>query len=146
MAGRIYSVGYEGLTVDGLVDRLVGSKVTTLVDVRLNPISRRPGFSRRQLQSSLAAAGIEYVHEKELGNPVDNRVSFQNGDAAKGRKRMRTILSSRSAGALQRVAELAANQRIAILCVERDHERCHRSVITEMAVEHDANIDVLRIL
>jgi hypothetical protein len=37
VAGRIYSVGYEGLTVDGLVERLTGARVSVVVDVRLNP-------------------------------------------------------------------------------------------------------------
>lgn len=142
----IYSVGYEGLTVDGLVQRLAGSKVTTLIDVRLNPVSRRPGFSRRQLEAALLAAGIEYVHEKELGNPGDNRHSFQNDDATDGRRRMRTILSNGASAALQRLVDLASKERIAVLCVERDHDRCHRAVITEMAVEHNARIDVLRML
>jgi uncharacterized protein (DUF488 family) len=146
MAGRIYSVGYEGLTVDGLVDRLAGSKVTTVVDVRLNPISRRPGFSRRQLEAALSGAGIEYIHEKELGNPLDNRHSFQNGDATDGRKRMRAILLNGASQALQRLVDLASKERTAVLCLERDHDRCHRAVIIEMVVERNATIDVLRVL
>jgi uncharacterized protein (DUF488 family) len=146
MAGRIYSVGYEGLTVDGLVQRLAGSRVTTLVDVRLNPVSRRPGFSRRQLEAALLAGGIEYIHEKELGNPRDNRHSFQNGDATDGRTRMRAILSNGASAALQRLVDRASKERIAVLCLERDHDRCHRAVITEMVVERNARIDVLPML
>jgi uncharacterized protein (DUF488 family) len=69
VAGRIYSVGYEGMTLQGLVDRLVAAHVAVVIDVRLNPTSRRPGFSRRRLAEGLSSAGIDYVHEKELGNP-----------------------------------------------------------------------------
>lgn len=144
--GRIYSVGYQGLTIGSLVERLVGAGVTTLVDVRLNPVSRRPGFSRRQLEGALSDVGISYVHERELGNPLDNRASFQKGNASDGRERMRAILTNGASPALQRVIDLAAHNRIALLCVEREHLRCHRAVIAEMAAEHDSSIDVLQML
>ena len=66
--GRIYSVGYEGLTVAGLVERLQQSRIEEVVDVRASPSSRRPGFSKKRLAESLAAAGIAYRHEPLLGN------------------------------------------------------------------------------
>ncbi len=146
MTGRIYSVGYEGLTLAGLIDRLVGARVSALVDVRLNPVSRKPGFSRRRLSEALAEAGIDYRHEKELGNPPDNRDSFRTGDGNAGRERMRAILSNGASAALDRVVDLAVDDRIAILCVERDHSHCHRDVITEMVVERNPTIEVLQIL
>ena len=146
VAGRIYSVGYEGMTVDGLVERLRGSQVSVVVDVRLNPSSRRPGFSRRQLSEALTKAGIEYVHEKELGNPRDNRASFRTGEPTEGRERMRSILSNGASDALARVVELASKKRIAVLCVEREHDRCHREVIAEMAVERNPSIEIVKVL
>lgn len=146
VAGRIYSVGYEGLRIDALIDRLDGARVSTLVDVRLNPISRKQGFSRRHLSEALEAAGIGYIHERALGNPPDNRDSFRDGDGELGRSRMRSILDNGAGEALDRVVELASTQRIAVLCVERDPRRCHRVVITEMAVERNPAIDVLNIL
>jgi uncharacterized protein (DUF488 family) len=146
VTGRIYSVGYEGMTVESLVDRLAGAKVTTLVDVRLNPISRKPGFSRKRLTEALAGAGIEYLHEKDLGNPPDNRQSFQTGDGEAGRARMRAILENGSGPALERLVERAGGERIAVLCVEREQDRCHRQVIVDMAVEKNPSIEVLQIL
>jgi uncharacterized protein (DUF488 family) len=146
VTGRIYSVGYEGMTLDGLVDRLAGAHVTTLVDVRLNPVSRKPGFSKRRLTEALAAAGIEYVHEKSLGNPAENRDSFRVGDGQEGRQRMREMLSNGAGEALDRVIDLASTERIAVLCVERESQRCHREVITSMAVERNPAIEVLQIL
>lgn len=144
--GRIYSVGYEGFTVEALVDRLAGAGVTTLIDVRLNAVSRRVGFSKRRLAEVLNEAGIAYVHEKELGNPQDNRDSFRAGDGGVGRGRMRAILSNGSSDALDRLVELAARERVAVLCVERERARCHRDVITEMAVERNSAIEVVQVL
>lgn len=146
MSGRIYSVGYEGMTLSGLVEQLAGSRVSTLVDVRLNASSRRPGFSKKALSSALEEAGIAYVHEKALGNPQDNRDSFRSGDGTEGRDRMRAILNNGAGDALDRVVDLASSERIAILCVERDHSRCHRDVITDMAQERNPDIDVVQVL
>jgi uncharacterized protein (DUF488 family) len=146
MSGRIYSVGYEGLTLEGLIDRLASANVTALVDVRLNASSRRPGFSKKRLSEALDAAGIDYIHERELGNPADNRDSFRTGDGTEGRARMRSILTNGASEALDRVIDLAAAQRIAVLCVEREQNRCHREVITGMAVERNPEIEVLQVL
>jgi len=146
VTGRIYSVGYEGMTVESLVDRLAGAKVTTLVDVRLNPISRKPGFSRKRLTAALDDAGIEYIHEKDLGNPADNRDSFRDGDGQVGRRRMRKLLSNGSGPALERLVERATGERIAVLCVEREQDRCHREVIIDMALEKNPAIEVIQIL
>lgn len=146
MPSRIYSVGYEGLEVQSLIDRLTSSGVTLVVDVRLNPISRKPGWSKKALQAALEAASIEYRHEEALGNPPDNRDSFRRGDSNEGRRRMREILSNGSESALQRLVDHAVGQRIAVLCVERGAIQCHRQVITDMAREVDPTIEVLQIL
>jgi uncharacterized protein (DUF488 family) len=145
-AGRIYSVGYEGFEVKGLADRLASSKVAVVIDVRLNPSSRKPGFSRKSLSAALARAGIDYEHEPDLGNPPDNRDSFRRGDGEEGRRRMRKLLENGSRSAVQRVIERARHDRVAVLCVERDRHRCHRDVITEMVREIDPTIEVVHIL
>ncbi|XVV10954.1 DUF488 family protein [Actinoplanes sp. CA-131856] len=79
----LVGVGYEGLTVGELVARLATLSVTRLVDVRLNPISRKPELSKTALGQEFAAAGILYEHRRELGNPKINGAGF----AAKGRQR-----------------------------------------------------------
>lgn len=146
MTGRIYSVGYEGFTADALAQRLAQAGVTMLVDVRLNAVSRKKGFSKRALEAALGEAGIEYVHERDLGNPQDNRDSFRTGDGEAGRERMRAILNHGGGVALERLVTLAKNSRIAVMCVERERERCHRDVITTMVQEHDPSIEILQVL
>ena len=143
VSGRIYSIGYEGLSLDDMVDRLTSEHVSVLVDVRLNPSSRRPGFSKTKLSAALAAAGISYVHEKDLGNPKDNREAFRRGDAA-ARERMRSIVANGTV-ALDRIVAVASVSRIAVLCVEHDHHQCHREVIIDMAVERNPEIEVMHL-
>lgn len=145
VAARIYSVGYEGLEVAGLVERLGNARVELLVDVRLNAVSRRPGWSKRALGAALEGAGIAYRHDPALGNPPDNRDSFRRGDGSAGRARMRHLLDSGSSPALRRLVDEARERRVAVLCVERGADRCHRQVITDMAQEIDPTLDVVAI-
>jgi uncharacterized protein (DUF488 family) len=123
--GPIYSVGYEGVTLEALVERLAQHRVSLLVDVRLTPHSRRPGFSRRPLSGALAMAGIEYVHEPLLGNPPENREAYRNGDPV-ARRVMRERLENGSLRAVEKLVEEAQKRRVAVLCVEREADRCHR--------------------
>ncbi|WP_022894774.1 DUF488 domain-containing protein [Agromyces subbeticus] len=47
--------------------------VTALVDVRLNALSRKHGFSKKSLAEGLAGYGITYLHRPQLGNPCDEK-------------------------------------------------------------------------
>jgi uncharacterized protein (DUF488 family) len=139
MAGRIYSVGYEGLTVGGLVERLQQSRIEELIDVRASPFSRRPGFSKKRLAASLEAAGIAYRHEPLLGNAFRDIEDF---DAAMDL--MRTHLAEgEPAEAVERLISLAEGRRIAVLCLESDQRRCHRQVVLEAALAREPGLDIL---
>ena len=124
----IVSVGYQGRSVDELIDVLRAGEVELLVDVRLNPISRKPGLSKKPLSQALAEAGIGYQHERALGNPRDNRDPFD-------RERYEAYLRDVGSAVLAEVMELARSVRIALLCYERQHLDCHRSAILDLAVQ-----------
>jgi uncharacterized protein (DUF488 family) len=139
VAGRIYSVGYEGLTVAGLVERLQQNRIDELVDVRASPFSRRPGFSKKKLSESLATAGIAYRHEPLLGNAFRDVEDFAAAMAL-----MRDHLATgEPAEAVARLVGLADGRRIAVLCLESDQRRCHRQVVLEAALAREPALDVL---
>lgn len=130
----LFSVGYEGRDIDELVALLREHDVTVLLDVRLNAISRKPGFSKKRLEAALAAPGISYRHARALGNPKDNREPFHTGDLRRGTRAFRTVLATDDAGLeLGHLAELLGSERVAVFCFERDHDRCHRQVIVHRA-------------
>ncbi len=109
---------------------LVESRIDVVADVRLTPISRKPGFSKTRLGQALAEAGIEYIHLRALGNPKDNRAPFWDGRLGVGRARFRSLLRSDEAQAdLDRLTEQASLSRVAVLCFEQDESRCHRHVV-----------------
>jgi uncharacterized protein (DUF488 family) len=135
----MYSVGYEGLTVGGLVERLQQSRIEELVDVRANPVSRRPGFSKKRLAESVTAAGIAYRHEPLLGNAFRDVDDFP---AAMDLMR-RHLGTGEPAEAVARLVALAEDRRIAVLCLENDQRRCHRQVVLEAALARAPDLDVL---
>src|SRR6185437_3575968 len=53
----VYTVGYEGITADGLLDLLLRQGMRRLIDVRSNPIARRYGFHKETLRRLCADVG-----------------------------------------------------------------------------------------
>lgn len=133
MEVNVIGVGYEGLDPDGLVSKLRLRGVTTVVDVRLNPISRKRGLSKSALRARLADEKIAYEHLPSLGNPRDNREGFaelEGGAARAVREKFGEVLNTEPAQeALIRVIELAAGGTVALLCFEKDETRCHRELV-----------------
>ena len=58
---KIFTVGYEGKSIDGFISELKLNKINVLVDVRLTPLSRKPGFAKRRLSEELLKNKIEYL-------------------------------------------------------------------------------------
>ena len=138
----IISIGYEGKSVEELIALLGEHEVDVLVDVRENPISRKPGLSKRRFSELLSVEGIGYVHERSLGNPRDNRDAFRAGDAA-ARDYFEEHLDNGASEALRGVQDLAAEGRIALLCYEQDNEQCHRSLIIDRLHSSMSGLEII---
>jgi len=132
---KLFTVGYEGRSLDELITELVDAGIDRLVDVRELPLSRRRGFSKTALSETLHEAGIEYVHVKALGNPKSNRERYWAGDIEGGAAVYRKHLNNGSRSALVELADSLGNDPTCLLCFERDHTECHRDVIVEALQE-----------
>ncbi len=131
---NIVGAGYEGRDIATFVQDLVRSGVSLLVDVRLTPISRKPGFSKNALRQALSESGIAYEHRPALGNPKDNRAGFAG--SAQELEHARAVYSvrlrdARAQEALADLADAAARERVAVLCFEADQRRCHRDLVLD---------------
>jgi uncharacterized protein (DUF488 family) len=131
---EILSIGYEGRSQQDLLDVLASHGATIVADVRLNPVSRKPGLSKRRLAEALSEAGIEYRHLKALGNPRTNRSPFHEGRVAEGCREFRRLLAAPEAeSALQQIVDESRHTTVAVLCYEKDHDHCHRQVVVDEA-------------
>jgi uncharacterized protein (DUF488 family) len=128
------TVGYEKRSPSELVDVLQAAGVEQLIDIRELPLSRRKGFSKTPLTALMAEAGIEYIHLRIAGNPFRRRPGNVLALYGKHLKRAPEIVDV--------VLTTVKVKRSALLCVERDHECCHRSVLANalaqrgVAIEH----------
>lgn len=128
-AASLVTVGYEGRSAQQLIGQLTERGVQVLVDVRLTPISRKAGLSKKSLASAAETAGMRYLHLPDLGNPRDNREPFRAGEPAARRRFAARLRTAAGADAVKQVAGLATIATVALLCYERDHRTCHRDLI-----------------
>ncbi len=147
MLRKLYTIGYEKTAFADFLIALRQAGVAVVIDVRDLPLSRRPGFSKRQLAAGLADAGIAYHHLRALGTPPEGR------EANRGRQwpRFWDIVEARLATAeatldLARAADMAAKGNACLLCYEADPATCHRCRVSEMlARRHGFHVEHLRI-
>jgi uncharacterized protein (DUF488 family) len=130
---ELFTVGYGGRTLPQLIGLLREHGITRLVDVRDRPYSRKRGFSSMSLAEALRKADVTYEWHRALGNPAEIRGLWKNGQIRQGKASYRRLLRNGQSSRVDRLLKLAAIDRVAILCLEDDHELCHRSVIAEEA-------------
>ena len=140
----VYTVGYEGRSIDAFLDHLLRSGIERLVDVRKNAYSRKYGFTGSTLSRLCGHVGIEYVHVPALGVPRELRLDLSTPGALEKLFAYYdgTVLPSQSVS-LDRVARLISEGPSALLCFEADPAHCHRGRIaarlgtdTHMPVQH----------
>lgn len=138
VAGKgLYSIGYEGLSLDGYLLKLVRYDVKLVCDVRKNPISRKFGFSKTILSEKLNEMGIEYLHYPQLGIPSEYRQSLCSQKDYDDLFEMyeRSILPEN----LDYVHEISRlideKERVALLCFEKEPCECHRTRVVNKILE-----------
>ncbi len=149
-----------GWTLERFLEALHRADVGLVVDVRQRRGVRGSEYSwanAQRLQSALVGAGIRYSHRRELAPTTELRQLQYGEDERIGvgkrsrvelapafRERYRhDVLDRADLDSL--VAELPADRASALLCVERDPEACHRSLVAErLADEHGVDVVHLR--
>ena len=144
-APLILTIGHSTRPIHEFIDLLRQNEVDRLVDVRTIPRSRHnPQFSREALAKSLEGAGIDYAHIKELGGlrhprPDSLNTGWRNASFRGYADYMQTEDFSQ---ALDRLLDLCADKRCAVMCAEAVPWRCHRGLLADallaqgVAVEH----------
>ena len=140
----IWTIGYEQTTVEAFLASLTAAGVETVADVRAIAASRRPGFSKTALAANLASVGIEYRHYRALGTPSEGRAAARAGNhAALERIYAGQLELPEAIVAGAQLHELAAEQRTALLCYERDAAGCHRTLLRRAMLAGFEPVDLL---
>jgi uncharacterized protein (DUF488 family) len=157
---RLVTIGVYGWTLERFLDALRRADVRQLLDVRQRRGVRGSQYAwanSKRLQAALADAGIGYEHLPELAPTTELRHVQYAEDARQGvGKRSRERLAPEYATRfvherLDRVdlapivESMPADAATALVCVERDPEACHRSLIAErMASQFGLSLEHLR--
>ena len=135
-ARTLFTIGYEKALLRDVIATLAAAGVAMLLDVRDRPISRRPGFSKRQLAAEIEEAGMSYVHLAALGTPPEGRLANRRREW----ERIWDIVNEKLARPeaeldLRRAAEIARGAPSCLLCYEADWRICHRRCIAEILAD-----------
>ena len=127
---QIFTIGYEGATVDEFLAALTQAGVEQVADIRAIAASRRPGFAKSSLAANLASVGIGYRHFRALGTPKPGRDAAKKGDRETlERVYAGQLLLPEAQAEAAALKAMAAERPTALLCFERDPEMCHRSLL-----------------
>ncbi len=134
------TIGYEKSSPHDFLETLIEAEIDILVDVRDRAQSRRPGFSKTALASSVEGAGLEYIHLRALGDPKPGRDAARAGELDKFRAIFSEVLSGEAAQeAVAQVKDLLQSKRVCLMCYERDHKCCHRTMVSD---EIEKSLDI----
>lgn len=136
----LFTIGYEGISLEEYLNRLLKNEIKVLVDVRNNPLSMKYGFSKSQLQRYCSSLGIEYVHYPEVGIQSDQRQELNTqADYDKLFTYYRDNNLTKTKSSQEKIFNLLKEKkRIALTCFEANICQCHRKHLAE-AIENLPN-------
>ena len=156
----VVTIGVYGFNQATFLAALDDAGVKLLLDVRQRRGVRGSEYAwanSARLQAALADAGITYRHHKELAPTTElRRLQYAEDERQGVGKRSRVELAPEYRERYTHeildqvdlepiVDSLPTDAATALLCVERDPEACHRSLIAErMATEHGVSIGHLK--
>ena len=76
----LFTIGYEGISLEHYLNKLIKNNIKVLCDVRKNALSMKYGFSKSQLKNACEGVGIIYIHIPEVGIDSDKRQELNSQD------------------------------------------------------------------
>ena len=139
---RLFTIGYEGRTLESYLNLLIRGGVTLLCDVRRNAISRKYGFSKTTLERACSGVGIRYEHLPELGIESWRRRGLKTeADFKELFKTYEQTILPNQGDALEIIrAWLESGESVALTCFELEAGQCHRHCVAN-ALEETINQD-----
>lgn len=135
--GVLFTIGYQGKSLEHYLNVLIRAGVSLLCDIRRNPISRKYGFSKNTLDRCCESLGIAYNHLPELGIASSRRRSLSSeSDYKKLFDYYRQYTLPRQKTNLRKVVTwLQDGEAVAFTCYEQDVRMCHRGHTAEAVLD-----------
>jgi uncharacterized protein (DUF488 family) len=131
---EIWTIGHSTITLEHFVEMLHSFDIKLLADIRSFPGSKRvPQFNKENLEESMPANGIAYVHLKRLGGrrPVhkDSKNTGWRHPAFRGYADYMETDDFKKG--IEQLEAMAIKQRTAYMCSEAVWWSCHRSMVSD---------------
>ncbi len=129
----LFTIGYEGISLEKYLNKLILNGVKLLCDVRKNSLSMKYGFSKSQLKNACEGLGIDYEHMPDLGIDSDKRRELKTqSDYDKLFRQYKGETLTRTYFQQEHILELLKKyKRIALTCFEANICQCHRKYLAE---------------
>jgi uncharacterized protein (DUF488 family) len=129
----LFTIGYEGISLEQYLNRLLRNDVKMLVDVRNNPVSMKYGFSQSQIRRYCEGLGVQYVHYPEVGIQSGQRQELNSqADYDKLFAFYRKNNLAKTTSSQEKILDLLKkHKRIALTCFEANICQCHRKHLAE---------------
>ena len=129
----LFTIGYEGISLEEYLNRLIKNNVKLLVDVRKNPLSQKYGFSKSLLSNFCGRLGIDYIHIPEVGidSSMRRELNTQADYDELFSEYRNTVLNETAEVQNTIIGLLERYKRIALTCFEADICQCHRTHLAE---------------
>ncbi|MFN8135646.1 MAG: DUF488 domain-containing protein [Bacteroidales bacterium] len=125
----LFTIGYQGISLEEYLNRLLRNNIKVLVDVRNNPLSMKYGFSKSQLLRFCSNLGIKYYHFPEVGIQSNERRELNTQadyDSLFLAYRLNNLTTTTSTQ-IEILHLLQQHKRIALTCFEANICQCHRT-------------------
>lgn len=129
----LYTIGYEGISLEQYLNKLIVKDIRVLVDVRNNPMSMKYGFTKSQLLNACNSVGIQYLHFPEVGIISEQRQELNcQADYDKLFKKYNNEVIPHTISSQKSILSiLRDNKRIALTCFEANICQCHRKHLAD---------------
>lgn len=140
---EFFTIGYEGISLETYLNKLIINDVKLLCDVRKNSLSMKYGFSKSQLRNACESIGIRYEHIPELGIESDKRQELKTMSDYNTlfEEYEQTTLKENENSMIHLLRLIRKYKRVAITCFEKEACMCHRGrVLKSLTSREDWDI------
>jgi uncharacterized protein (DUF488 family) len=139
MSHQLFTIGYQGNTIEHFLNLLVDNNIDCIIDVRKLPISRKPGFSKTKLAQRLSSSNIRYVHFSDLGTPKTLRDNLKETLDYKFFFRKMDAYLNKNTSAIESAYNFVIDKTCCLMCFERQADQCHRKLVAQKIKERNGN-------
>ncbi|MCC5924003.1 MAG: DUF488 domain-containing protein [Crocinitomicaceae bacterium] len=133
----LFTIGYEGVSIEQYINKLIHENIKVLCDVRKNSFSMKYGFSKSQLKMACEGVGIKFIHIPEVGIVSDKRKKLETqSDYDELFEDYKQTVLPETIDKQKFIVELIQKyKRVALTCFEKDICQCHRKHLAEAVCE-----------